>query len=108
MVSKTNASNMNQDFALRKEGSTQSPGIANILHAVYTNPSSQAMPTRGMAIDEMGAFALQSLPTAPTKELYNPICQKEVHVNPSFRTKYKLPKKKPSPWFDHGAYTSTI
>ena len=99
---------MNQDFALRKEGSTQSPGIANILHAVYTNPSSQAMPTRGMAIDEMGAFALQSLPTAPTKELYNPICQKEVHVNPSFRTKYKLPKKKPSPWFDHGAYTSTL
>lgn len=99
---------MNKDFALRKEGSTQSPGIVNILHTVYTEPQPNAMPVTGMNIDGMDAFALQSLPAVPTKEMYNPICQKEAHVNPSFREKYKLPKKKPSPWLDHGAYTSTL
>ena len=111
MVSKTNASNMNKDFALRKEGSTQTPGITNILHAVYgvcNMPKSRTTPNMGITLDGMDAFALTSLPHVPKKELHNPICQKEVHVNPPFRKKYMLSKKKQSPWFNHGAYTSSF
>lgn len=96
---------MNQDYQLRTKNSGQ-VGAINVLQATY-HPTSipKNLGLQGFSSKDL-TFSKPLLAKNLNDELLNPIFPKEDDANPSFREKYKLPKKDKSLWFDSQAYTS--